>query len=170
MSALLRRMTARVPAVTRRTFQIFIALVLLSTALGKLLDIPGFAEVVGTYQFFPRWAYLPVAVVIPLAEVFLGVWLLSGRALWLSGLASVGMHAAYMGWSSLAMLRGLHLSNCGCFGVFLSRPLSAATVIEDLVMVAVSAGLVLLAWPRSASQREAVRSLFQSLSSPKQAA
>jgi len=34
------------------------------------------------------------------------------------------------------------MPNCGCFGVFWARPLSGATLIEDLVM----AGLSILAW------------------------
>jgi hypothetical protein len=39
----------------------------------------------------------------------------------------------------------LKLSNCGCFGVFLARPLDWGTVVEDGVMAALSAALLLLA-------------------------
>jgi hypothetical protein len=42
-------------------------------------------------------------------------------------------------------MRGLRLANCGCFGVFLPRPLGWSTVIEDLVMAGVCAALAFVA-------------------------
>jgi hypothetical protein len=59
-------------------------------------------------------------------------------------LASGAMHFAYAGWSAVALLRGLRLDNCGCFGVFLARPLGWETVAEDMVMVGLSLWLLAL--------------------------
>jgi hypothetical protein len=121
-----------------------IGAVLLATAVGKLLDIPGFARVLGTYDTFVPGALVPIAVAVPVAELALALWLFSGRNLAASALTSAAMHAVYAAWSAVSVLRGLKLPNCGCFGVFLARPLGWSTVVEDLVMVAASLGLWVL--------------------------
>jgi hypothetical protein len=122
-----------------------IGTILLATAVGKLLDIRGFAQVLGTYEVLPEASLFPLTAAIPLVELALAVWLSSGRALAGAALASAVMHAAYAAWSWAALARGLHLRNCGCFGVFLARPLTWGTVAEDLVLVTMSVGLLALA-------------------------
>jgi hypothetical protein len=132
----------------RRTalgLRLFIALILLATAAGKLLEVRGFAGVLASYDAFPAGLLLPMAAGIPLAELLLGAWLLSGRRLAGAAVASIAMHSLYAAWSAVSVLRGLELSNCGCFGVFLARPLNWLTVAEDLVMVALSIWLLFLA-------------------------
>jgi hypothetical protein len=124
--------------------RIFIALVLLATAGGKLFDVPGFARVLATYELLPESLLIPLAVAVPLAELALAIWLLSGRRILGAAVASVAMHLAYTAWSAAAILRGLKLANCGCFGVFLARPLGWGTVAEDLVMTGLSVALVAL--------------------------
>jgi methylamine utilization protein MauE len=121
-----------------------IGAILLATAVGKLLDVPGFARVLGTYNAFPPGALVPIAVAISVAELALAFWLFSGRNLAASALTSAVMHAGYALWSAVAVLRGLKLPNCGCFGVFLVRPLGWSTVFEDLVLVGASLGLWVL--------------------------
>jgi hypothetical protein len=123
-----------------------IGLVLLATASGKLLDAPGFARILGSYRAFPSWSLLPLAWAIPLLETALGVWLLAGRRLRGAALCSLAMHAVYAAWSVVSIERGLKLSNCGCFGVFLARPLNWSTVAEDGVMMLLSGALAGLAW------------------------
>lgn len=113
-----------------------VGLVLLGTALGKSLDLPGFAQVVSTYQVFPDWAFMPVAIFITASEWILGAWMLSGRRAPLANGIAAAMHASYAGWAALALLRGIAVPNCGCFGVFLARPLTWQTVIEDLIVTA----------------------------------
>ena len=71
-------------------------------------------------------------------EIFLGCWLLSNKRIDLAAPVSMALHSAFIAWSVLALLRGLNLPNCGCFGVFLARPLTWATPVEDAVIVAVS--------------------------------
>jgi len=119
-----------------------IGLVLLATGAGKLLDLRGFAGVLRTYEAFPEGALLPLALAIPLVELAIALWLFSGRRLAGAAIAAVAIHAAYAGWSAVSLIRGLKLSNCGCFGVFLARPLDWATVVEDLVMAGLSVWLL----------------------------
>jgi hypothetical protein len=127
-----------------RFLRFAIGAILLATAVGKLLDIPGFARVLGTYNAFVPGALVPIAVAVPLAELALAFWLFSGRNVAASALTSAAMHALYAAWSAVSVLRGLKLPNCGCFGVFLVRPLGWSTVFEDLVLVGASLGLWVL--------------------------
>ena len=139
-------MTGGLPQAGLRGFLRFLtAAVLLATAAGKLLDVRGFAAVLRTYDFFGEGALLPLAIGVPALELGLALWLLSARRLAGAALGSAALHVAYALWSAVSVLRGLKLSNCGCFGVFLARPLSWQTVAEDGGMAALSLTLWALA-------------------------
>lgn len=114
----------------------FIALIFLTTSIGKLLDNRGFAAVLETYQLLPAQILLPFGLAISLVELVFGGLLISGRHMkW----ASLGALLSYVGYTALAVLtnvRGLNLTNCGCFGVFLARPMTWWTVLEDTILTA----------------------------------
>lgn len=117
----------------------FLAVLFLATAIGKLLDNRGFAEVIATYQFaIPRELLLPAGLTVSLAELWIGRQLLLGRAIAHNALLTLSFHLAYAGLASLTLARGIPLDNCGCFGVFWARPLRIWTVAEDLALAAVS--------------------------------
>jgi len=140
----------------RKDLRFLIGAILALTALGKLLDVGGFARVVGTYRVFPDAALLPVALLVPVAELLLAAWLFSGRRPFAAAVSALGMHLVYAGWAASAVARGLQLSNCGCFGVFLPRPLGWATVAEDLAVAVLCAWLGALSRPRRAFSEEAL--------------
>ena len=125
--------------------RVFIGGILLGSAVGKALDFGGFIEVLKTYQVFPPSMLILVAVVVTGSELFLGLWILSGWQLVMSALAAAGMNLVYAAWMTVTLLRGLELSNCGCFGVFFPRPLTWSSPIEDLVIVALCGVLAYLA-------------------------
>ena len=117
-------------------------LLLLASAIGKLLDMPGFIAVVETHRSFPQVA-LPVAAwVLTLTELALGLWLATGKALRRATAALVALHLIYFVWLAIALGRGLELPNCGCFGVYFARPLTAWTLLEDGILLA----LALVLW------------------------
>lgn len=122
----------------------FIALVLLSTAIGKLLDIQGFAAAIETYQIFSGWITAPLGLSIALIELALAIWLFSGRNMKLAAVAAIVLHLGFIVWLFIAMGRGLDIPNCGCYGVFWARPLDWITIVEDLVLLAASSGLYVL--------------------------
>jgi len=122
-----------------------IAFVLLSTAAAKLLDLKGFARVLETYRVLRPSALLPAAAAVTAVELGLGSLLLSGRFLTQAASASAALHGAYAIWSGAALARGLRLDNCGCFGAFLARPLTAGTVAEVLGLAGLSVALSRLA-------------------------
>jgi methylamine utilization protein MauE len=135
----------RAARVARESLRVMIGLVLLATAAGKLLDIPGFARILEDYEVFSRGASLWIAWLVSGAELVLALWLFSARRLAAAAACALLLHLLYAVWSAKALVRGLRLSNCGCFGVFLPRPLTWGTAAEDVAMAALSAALVALA-------------------------
>ena len=135
----------------RLGLRLFLGLVLLATAAGKLLDVRGFAAVLATYEAFPESALVPLALAVPLAELALAVWLFSGRRLAGAAGAALALHLLYAVWAAATLARGLRLPNCGCFGVFLPSPLGWRTVAEDLVLAGFSAWLLRTALARPKS-------------------
>ncbi|MGH8606317.1 MAG: MauE/DoxX family redox-associated membrane protein [Gammaproteobacteria bacterium] len=117
----------------------FLGLLFLATGLGKLLDNRGFAQVLASYQLeLPDGLLLPLALAISLAEFTIGLNILLSRGLLHNVLATLGFHVAYASLVLITLLRGIPLTNCGCFGVFLARPLRWMTFAEDLMLAAIS--------------------------------
>lgn len=125
-----------------RTLQVLLALLLCATAVGKVLDVPGFVAVIRTYEALPEFALWPVAVGMIAIEATLALLLALAVKPRRTATACALLHVAFATWAVIALVRGLHVPNCGCFGVFLVRPLTWSTVCEDGVVVAVS----LLLW------------------------
>jgi len=119
--------------------------VLFGTALGKALDVSGFCDVIRTYDVLPEVLIWPSAVGMVLTEFGLSIWLLSNRALAKAALCCAALHLVFLNWASLALIRGLDIPNCGCFGVFYARPLTVWTLVEDGVLVGLSVALCFLA-------------------------
>jgi len=133
------------PGAVRQFLRFTLGAILLASAAGKLVDIPGFMDVLKTYKAFPDSILLLLALGVPLAELAIALWLFSGQFLAAAALTSVVMHLLYAVWAAVSVLRGLRLANCGCFGVFWPRPLGWSTVAQDLVMTAASFALLVLA-------------------------
>ncbi len=134
----------------RWALQIFISGVFLASALGKSLDLPGFIEVLKTYQAFSAVMLWPLALVVTGIEWVLGMWVLSGWRLATAALAAAGLNGIYAVWMTSTLLRGLELENCGCFGVFFPQSLRWYSPIEDLVLVGLGWGLRRVTKPKSA--------------------
>ena len=119
--------------------KVFFILLLLSTAIGKLLDNRGFAEVIVSYQFgLSTSVALVLGLAVSLFELFLAMALIRGVYLRCCGILLILMHAGYALLAITSIARSLNLTNCGCFGVFWQRPLNWGTVVEDLVLMGLS--------------------------------
>ena len=141
--------TFKMMKILKRFLQLLIGGIIFGSALGKALDLAGFALVLETYQAFSDSLLFPIAIAITGFEFLLGGWMLSGWKLVCSALIAAVMNAIYAGWMTLTLFRGLELDNCGCFGVFFPRPLTWTSPIEDLVMVALCGLLAYLAKGRA---------------------
>ena len=120
----------------------FVGVVLLATGVGKLLDLPGFVPVVAAFDLLPSGLVAPFAYLLPFVELATAAGLLTTVRLRAAAWAAVGLHAMLLSAVLVTLYRGIPIDNCGCFGVFLARPLTGATVIEDAVMLALSAVIV----------------------------
>ena len=117
--------------------RLLIGAVLLASALGKSLDLPGFVDVLLTYQLFPNWLLWPLAVGITGVEWILGAWVLSGWQLQAGALLAMMLNGLYAVGLTVTLFRGLELPNCGCYGVFFPQPLRWYSPFEDLVLVGI---------------------------------
>ena len=135
------------------TLRTFFAVLLLVAGGAKLLDIDGFYSIVEDYQLLPWALIIPGAWLLVVAEIGIALWLAGGRALAHAAAAVVVLHGVYLAWIAVAAARGIEIENCGCFGVFWPRPLSAWTFVEDAVLLMLATWLAIMA--RRASPRTA---------------
>jgi hypothetical protein len=127
-----------------RGLRYFIASVLLLTGIGKLLDVPGFIEVIDTYKIIPTFLQPAIAVSMVLVELKIAENLFRKINIEITALAATALHICFTLLATLTLLRGIEVPNCGCFGVFWARPLTIITVAEDVFMVGVCVFLLKL--------------------------
>jgi len=132
---------AAVPATARRWRQVprcLIGVLLVATGVGKSLDMPGFALVVADYDLLPSSLVPVAAYTLPFFELATGACLLTRAQLRTAAWSAIGLHLLLLTAVIITLGRGLQIANCGCFGVFLARPLTVQTGIEDAAMLALS--------------------------------
>lgn len=101
------------------------------------MDLPGFVNVLITYQLFPNWLLWPFGVGITGFEWVLGAWVLSGWRFQAGMLFAMTLNGFYAMGLIVTLFRGLELPNCGCYGVFFPQPLRWYSPLEDLVLVGI---------------------------------
>lgn len=130
----------------RPVLRLWFVLLLAGTGLAKLINMPGFYPVVASYQVLPAAVIVPAAWLLALLEVLLAIWLATRcQARW-AALLVVNLHLLYWFWLLAALLRGLKLDNCGCFGAYWARPLTWYSLLEDGILLL----LALWLWRSSA--------------------
>ncbi len=126
--------------------RIVLGALITGAGVGKLLDVRGFVSVIKTYQLhLPLWLMWVIAVTVILFELILGLWIIFGNHLKTPAILSIAMHSGYFILLITSLIRGLQLQNCGCFGVFLARPLTWYSPLEDIALIIMSYGLFILA-------------------------
>ncbi len=120
----------------------FLGLMWIYAAHDKILHPEAFAHSVYNYQVIPDAAINLTAIVLPWAELLIGICLLAGN--WLPG-ASVLSSVLLTGFAATLLFnlqRGLDV-HCGCFSVQASGdPANYLTVVRDLSFLAVSTFLM----------------------------
>ncbi len=138
----------------RLFLRIILGLILMAAAIAKLLNMPGFVTVLHSYGIFPEVLHWPAAVAIAASELLIGSWLLWGRKLRMAAFFSLALHLIYASFTGIMLLRDIPIINCGCFGSYFARPLSWATVVENLVFAVLSYLLARLALTSSQPVRK----------------
>ena len=106
---------------------VFMGLVLVATGTGKILDLSGFTGVVEQYRLVSPAVAQVVTYTLPFVELATGLCLVSRLWLRAATASAVVLHLLLVGAVAVTLWRGIPVSNCGCFGVFLARPLGAQT-------------------------------------------
>jgi len=119
--------------------------VILRVLLGSLFIVSGFEKAVGPYQNFlyvvQTYDFLPaimeewVARLLPWGELFLGLFMMVGC--WLQWMlrAVMCLTAAFICVVGQALIRGINISECGCFGDLISFPPYAILVFDSFILV-----------------------------------
>jgi len=120
-----------------------------------------FAMQVDSYQLLPPQLVSPAAHFLPMFELFLGLWLLSGVWLRYSSLVTTLLLGAFFAMMVRTYRMGLEI-NCGCFGP--GERLGPKTLLRDgsllALALAVTIGAFLLR--RKRSERSAPASAVSS--------
>lgn len=106
----------------------------------KLLDLPGFADSYRTYDIIAKkwrgWGYLYAFI-----ELALGLAYLSG----FQQVATAVVTLVVMTLSIIGVLQSVlnkREIQCACLGAVFKLPMSTVTIIEDALMIAMSAGML----------------------------
>lgn len=122
--------------------QYFMAGFFLAFSFFKLLDLKGFADSYRTYDLLAK--RVPVyGFVYPFIELGLGVAYLTGFDPFVTNITTI----AVMGFSSIGPFRSVlnkRQIQCACLGTVFNLPMSTVTIIEDLLMVAMAAAMLIL--------------------------
>jgi Methylamine utilisation protein MauE len=136
--------------------RIYLGVLLAAMAFGQVVSAGAFFDAIESYEVGGRGAAVAVAVAIIALEAGGAAGLLAGRfvRVRVTTGAWLALGAAVV-WSALALqglARGLDVDNCGCFGAYLSQPLTWWVVPQDAIFVALAA-YVLVRARRPAGRR-----------------
>ncbi|MBI4676522.1 MAG: DoxX family membrane protein [Elusimicrobia bacterium] len=101
-----------------------------------------FAAAIEAYALVPPALILPIAVLVPWAEVVAGFALLAGWLTRWTAAAAAGLFGVFITALSSTMVRGIELADCGCFG-FGFRLAPSQTVFLDIFLAGAACWLFL---------------------------
>lgn len=108
--------TSKSPSWAFIALRIFLGAVFIWASVPKIIDPPGFAEILKNYQILPLVLLNPVAVLLPWIEALCGLSLIFGRLIRGGALIFVVLMAIFAALTAFNIYRGLDV-NCGCFSV-----------------------------------------------------
>ena len=124
-----------------KAMTVFMAGFFITFSFFKLLDLTGFADSYSTYDIvgrkFRSWGFI-----YPFIELGLGLAYLTGFQPLLTNWVTL----VVMGISIIGVLQSVlnkRKIRCACLGAVFNLPMSTVTIIEDGLMIAMSAGMLL---------------------------
>jgi hypothetical protein len=117
--------------------RVVLGVVFVAMAAGQLASWTSMPDILDAYEALPAGALPWLAGVLIAAELTAGVWLVARpRSL---ALTPVWIYMAVaVAWTVLgvqAFVRDVPVSNCGCFGRYLTQRLSWFTLAQDALLV-----------------------------------
>lgn len=118
-----------------------VGLVFLGAGLSKLRSRRVFPGVVANYQLVHEALVAPVAVILPILEVVIGLALIAG--LRVAAIPAGVLLLAFAAAMAINIGRGRSHIDCGCGRSELRQPLSRALALRNLVLAALLPSLML---------------------------
>ncbi|PIW64123.1 MAG: hypothetical protein COW13_01230 [Candidatus Omnitrophica bacterium CG12_big_fil_rev_8_21_14_0_65_50_5] len=122
--------------------RIFIGLVFLVSGFEKSVSpYQNFLYALQGYQFLPSFLEIAVAKIVPWIELLIGVFLVLGLWTRQALFAAAVMFTGFIIIVGQALIRGIDLAECGCFGEWIHIPpqgvivMDAASLIVCLVLL-----------------------------------
>jgi len=119
--------------------------VILRLVVGAVFLVSGFEKLMGPYQnflyviegydIFPMGQAEWIARILPWMEFLTGIFLVTGLWLTQSLGSALVLFGLFMAVVAQALIRGLDLSDCGCFGELLSFPLPVVFLMDSIFLV-----------------------------------
>lgn len=124
--------------------RIILGAVYTAMAAGQLASWSAMPEILAAYRVVDGPAAWLLTGALVLGELVAGMWFLARPRS--QALAPVLVYTAVsLVWAGLglqAYLRGLPVDNCGCFGLYLSQPLSWFVLVQDALLLVYAALLI----------------------------
>lgn len=115
---------------------LFLGLVFVSSAIGKIIDPELFFQDVLDYKIFPRIIAVAGVLFLPWLEFFSGIGLFIPHFRKESALTIAFLNIFFIVIVSIALAKGAK-SSCGCFGPF-SEEISPSLILRDLLFLVTS--------------------------------
>ena len=121
---------------------VFMAGFFLTFSFFKLLDVKGFAESYSMYDIVAKRIKV-YGFIYPFIELALGIAFLTGFNPFVTNITTL----VVMSISIIGVLQSVlnkQKIQCACLGAVFNLPMSTVTIIEDALMIAMSAGMLIL--------------------------
>ena len=120
----------------------FMAGFFLTFSFFKLLDLSGFADGYSTYDLLAKkWRFY--GFIYPFLELLFGVWLLMGTN-HLGCYVAILIVMIFSTFGVVNSLRKKQVIECACLGTIFKLPLGTVTLVEDTMMVLMSAVMLVV--------------------------
>lgn len=100
-----------------------------------------FAYAIETYKLFPQWMITLSSLTVPWAEIYLGLLLAAGLFTRPVAALTGAMLVFFQALLAQAMIRGLPITSCGCFGAGKGNPIGVELALNFILLA-----LAALAW------------------------
>jgi len=113
--------------------RIYLGVIFIYAAWGKILDPYSFAVAIATYQMTPQSLINLMAIILPWLELVTGILLIVGFQTRVQAILINGMMVMFIIAIAYAVYRGLDMGTCGCFASEeAAEEISMSTVWRDV--------------------------------------
>jgi len=129
-------------ATVAKAARYIIALVLVVSGIGKVIDPVPTIEILQQTPHFPDWMIIPVVSVLPIVEIVMAIALVIRYREKVNLLLCLGLFVGFFAFSIYCTLYGLNL-DCGCFGSLIESRVGWTMVIRNMFFLALAIYLFL---------------------------